>query len=229
MDENTLHQTGKKPFRVEYHGNIAILDFCRRDVPIFCDLSAAEWLWEFFERQEEMSLRVLVIKGSMGFLGTASNDSFRASQHDDSLSLLRLENGLLRFVKEVSQVNSITIGQLQGEVDSIFFGAALALDYRVAADDTFIVNRILRPGLPPIGALAWFLVRYLGPGRATRMLLNNTALSAHEAYELGLVDEVFPLESLRQETLDIAKGIASKPMARLLAAKELTHLSSLGK
>jgi enoyl-CoA hydratase len=69
---------------------------------------------------------------------------------------------------------------------------ALAADIRVAADNAVLglpaVKECLIPGLS-----TFRLARYVGLGRAKRLILSGTNISAQQAYEIGLVDYVVPL------------------------------------
>jgi enoyl-CoA hydratase/carnithine racemase len=51
----------------------------------------------------------------------------------------------------------------------------------------------------------------IGPNRARYFLLTAQVLSAAEAYQLGLVAEVMPLQDLEERAWEIARGIAAKP------------------
>ena len=52
------------------------------------------------------------------------------------------------------------------------------------------------------------------------MILTGKAISADEAYRIGLVNRVVPPESLMEEAKKIATEIASKPPISIRSAKE---------
>jgi enoyl-CoA hydratase len=58
----------------------------------------------------------------------------------------------------------------------------------------------------------------IGKGKAKELIFTGKMVSAQEAYEMGLVNRVFPLSSLMEETKRVALQIASNgPVAVRLA------------
>ncbi|HVB10107.1 MAG TPA: enoyl-CoA hydratase-related protein [Bacillota bacterium] len=79
---------------------------------------------------------------------------------------------------------------------------ASAMDIIVAADDARFI-----PGPPQWINLAW----EVGPRRAKALLLDDHALSAQEAFDVGIVYKVFSRDQLEAETMAMAKRIAERP------------------
>jgi enoyl-CoA hydratase len=52
------------------------------------------------------------------------------------------------------------------------------------------------------------------------MILTGRSISAEEAFRIGLVNKIVPVESLMDEAKKIAREIASKPPISVRAAKE---------
>lgn len=67
------------------------------------------------------------------------------------------------------------------------------------------------------------LTRAIGKSKSMYMHLTGEFMSAHEAYDSGLVAKVFPDDALMDETLKIAKKIASKGALSVQAAKEAVN------
>ena len=108
---------------------------------------------------------------------------------------------------------------MEGECDFFFLGAALACDYRIVTDETVFVNRFFESEVTP-GLLPWFLVRFVGQGRAAQLLLRTRSLDADAAHELGLVDEVTSSDNLDSVALDVTERFAAKPANALRAIKK---------
>jgi enoyl-CoA hydratase/carnithine racemase len=70
---------------------------------------------------------------------------------------------------------------------------ALASDIRVAADDAILGLPAIKECLIP-GLSTYRLARYVGLGRTKRLILSGLNISAAEAFQMGLVDHVVPLE-----------------------------------
>ena len=87
---------------------------------------------------------------------------------------------------------------------------ALACDLRFAGSNAFFTTTFSERGLTAESGLAWTLPRLVGHGNAMDMLLSSRRVHADEALRLGLVERVFPQESLMQETLAYAHHLATK-------------------
>jgi enoyl-CoA hydratase len=95
-----------------------------------------------------------------------------------------------------------TIAQVHGWC--IFGGwkVAAAMDIIVASDDARFI-----PGPPQWMSLPWDI----GARRAKAILLDDQALSADQAHDLGIVYKVWPREELEEQTLALATRIAERP------------------
>jgi enoyl-CoA hydratase/carnithine racemase len=81
---------------------------------------------------------------------------------------------------------------------------ALACDVRVAADNAILGLPAIKESLIP-GLATYRLPRYIGLGRAKRLILSGEFVHADEALAMGLVDYVVPLaefEKLLEEIIE---------------------------
>jgi enoyl-CoA hydratase len=69
---------------------------------------------------------------------------------------------------------------------------ALAADIRIAADNAILGLPAIKECLIP-GLSTFRLARYVGLGRAKRLILSGTNIPAEQAYQIGLVDHIVPL------------------------------------
>jgi enoyl-CoA hydratase len=117
------------------------------------------------------------------------------------------------------ELRKITIAEVQGEVFAAGLMLTWACDLIVAASDT----RFADPVGPRLGCAS---VEYFahpwefGPRKAKELLLTGDAVDAEEAYRLGMVSKVFPLEQLTGQTLVLARRIATLPTISALAIKD---------
>jgi len=64
-----------------------------------------------------------------------------------------------------------------------------------------------------------------GPRKAKELLLTGDAVDADEAYRLGMVSKVFPVDELEAKTLEFARRVAERPtMASLLIKDSVNAL-----
>ena len=101
---------------------------------------------------------------------------------------------------------------------------ALACDVRVLAEGPARVG-MLEPllGFVPGGGGGQRLSRAVGPARATALLLQGRMLDAHEARDVGLVDEVVPRERVRERGREIADRMARRSPSAIRAVKRSVY------
>lgn len=228
-------------FTTSNENGVETLRFHHREQLAGPDLSMIHELWSFLESQENRPARVLLIHAPSHLMTPQNMDAFwrpMIEAHDEGptgdlgtpvttaqLSLGREEHALQRFIQQIRCTPALVIGVFQGEIDFPFLGPALACDYRIVAEDTAFVNRTMDLELPPMGATPWFLTHFLGQGRAMEVLLNPGSITAAEAYELNLVNEVVPLIDLEPRARQMAQSFASKSGEVLVALKRSTVAS----
>jgi len=143
----------------------------------------------------------------------------------DKNALWRMCTAYDQFIMKIVESSKFFINVSYGEVISQDFHVALACDYRMVSDDTVIHKPYLDLGLVPKGGGAYFLEKRLGHARAFEILLSNQSINAHEALELGLVNEVVPCEALEYAALKKAQYFARQPASSLSGTKKLLNYS----
>jgi enoyl-CoA hydratase/carnithine racemase len=96
-------------------------------------------------------------------------------------------------------------------------------DLCIAAEGaTFAISEVkVGRGAPWAAPLSWLVP----PRIALQILLTGDPLSAQRGYEIGLVNEVVPLASLRDRAQQVAERIAANAPLSVLAAKRTAYLS----
>lgn len=91
---------------------------------------------------------------------------------------------------------------------------AMACDIRLAAENALFGQPEVGLGIIPGFGGTQRLPRLIGEGRAKELTYTADTINAQEAYRIGLVNHVYPLEQLMDEAKKMAKKIASKgPLA----------------
>jgi enoyl-CoA hydratase len=116
-------------------------------------------------------------------------------------------------------LRKITVAQVHGDV----YAAALMLmwscDLIVAAEDTRFADVVgTRLGMCGVEYFAhpW----EFGARKTKELMLTGDTLSVDEAYQLGMVSKVFPVDELADKTLEFARRIAKVPTMAALLIKE---------
>jgi 2-(1,2-epoxy-1,2-dihydrophenyl)acetyl-CoA isomerase len=89
------------------------------------------------------------------------------------------------------------------------FSIAISGDLVVMAESAKLTMAYTAAGLSPDGSSTWFLPRLVGMRRAQELMLTNRRLSAAEALEWGLVNQVVPDAELAATAGALAKQLAS--------------------
>jgi enoyl-CoA hydratase len=87
---------------------------------------------------------------------------------------------------------------------------AMACTIRIAADTARLGQPEINLGLIPGYAGSQRLARLVGKGRALELLLTGDAITADEAYRIGLVNRVVPAARLADEAKALAGALAAK-------------------
>jgi 2-(1,2-epoxy-1,2-dihydrophenyl)acetyl-CoA isomerase len=103
------------------------------------------------------------------------------------------------------------IAAVQGFAAGAGFNLALACDLIVAADDSQFVMSFSQVGLISDGGGSYFLPKLVGPHLAKQLFFSAEPISAERLYQLGVINYLYPLNQLEEETLKLAEKLANGP------------------
>jgi enoyl-CoA hydratase/carnithine racemase len=106
------------------------------------------------------------------------------------------------------------VGAIQGAAVGGGLGLALVPDFRVACPESRFSANFTRLGFHPGFGLTYTLPRLVGATKASLMFYTGRRIKGEEAVEMGLADQLVPLEQVRSAAWDLAREIAiSAPLA----------------
>jgi enoyl-CoA hydratase len=108
------------------------------------------------------------------------------------------------------RVNKPIIVAAQGYCLTIGIELMLASDINLCASNTRFAQMEVQRGIFPFGGATLRMHQTAGWGNAMRWLLTGDEFDAHEAYRLGLVQEVVASEDLLPRALQLAERIAAQ-------------------
>jgi enoyl-CoA hydratase len=97
---------------------------------------------------------------------------------------------------------------------------AMACDFIYAADSAKFGQPEINLGIIPGFGGTQRLARLVGKSMAKELCMTGMMMSAKEAKDIGLVNKVFPIEALWDESVKVAKVLASKGKVSMRAVKE---------
>ncbi|MDQ6787346.1 MAG: enoyl-CoA hydratase-related protein [Acidobacteriota bacterium] len=184
----------------------------------------AEGIAALDELRTDDSVRVLVITGAgeKSFIAGADIGEFVGKTSVSERNIFQdrtLFNSLDTFPKPViAMINGFCLG---GGCE-----LALACDLRVASEKARFGQPEINLGIIPGGGGTQRLTRLIGEGKAMEMILTGDMIDAQTALKLGLVNDIFPVEELKEKTFALAEKIAEKSPIALQMAKEAVKLAA---
>ena len=140
----------------------------------------------------------------------------------------RVCNILDQLVLNLANLNKFTIHSNGSKFIPLFFNLSFVCDYRIIASHAVYQKSHLELGSLPKGGSTFFLSKMLEYSKAKRLLLSNKGISALEALELGIVDQVVPINELEDATIQVAKHTAQLSEKTVLDVKRLVNYSIHG-
>jgi 2-(1,2-epoxy-1,2-dihydrophenyl)acetyl-CoA isomerase len=175
---------------------------------------------------KEPSIRVLVITGTgRGFSAGGDVQAFydqREAPHETMQAVL---DGLHGSVSKLINAPFPTIAAINGVVAGAGMGLAMATDLAVAVDNAVFTMAYTGIGVSPDGSSTFFLPRLVGVRRAMELILTNRVLSAEEAFDLGIVNQVVPEGGFEAAVAKLAGRLAKGPTLAYVRARELLMTS----
>ncbi len=94
------------------------------------------------------------------------------------------------LVLKIREIDVPVIAAVNGACAGAALGIALACDLRIARSSAYFVVGFSGIGLAPDSGVSLLLPKYIGLGRAQSYFYTNKRISAHEAFEWGMVNQV---------------------------------------
>src|SRR5262249_29367861 len=128
-----------------------------------------------------------------------------------------------RVIRKLEELKPATIAAINGPAVGIGLELATACDMRYASDHARLGEVAVPAGFVPESGGARNLPKLVGVGRAMEMIMTGDIIDAHEAARIGLVERVYPHDTLLDEVFKIASRIASAPFLSVRQAKALVR------
>jgi 2-(1,2-epoxy-1,2-dihydrophenyl)acetyl-CoA isomerase len=171
----------------------------------------------------EPRLRVLVVSGAGANFCAGGDIKDFASKGEGLPDYLREATSWLQIsVSALMRLNAPVIAAVHGfAAGGGGFGLVCAADLVVAAESAKFLPGATRAGMAPDAGVSVTLPRLVGLRRAMNLVLTNPILSAEEALDIGLVNQVVPDAELTEAADRLAATLAAGAPLALAASKRL--------
>ena len=159
--------------------------------------------------QHNPNIRAVVLTGN-GKLFSAGGDLTVMSEAGDQVdaALKQLTDQLHGAFSTLMRMRAPLIVAVNGAAAGIGLSLALLGDFTIASEKASFTLAYTAAGLSPDGGATYLLPRVVGIKRAKEMMITNRRLTATEALEWGVVNQVVAPEALLDETQALAKSVA---------------------
>jgi 2-(1,2-epoxy-1,2-dihydrophenyl)acetyl-CoA isomerase len=115
------------------------------------------------------------------------------------------------LILAMARLSKPIVAAINGVAAGAGMSLAMACDVRIASEKASFLQAFVNIGLVPDSGSTWFLPRLIGRQRALELMLSGRKLSAAEALEWGLVNQVVSPEQLMEEATKVAARYAAAP------------------
>ncbi|MFC6785999.1 enoyl-CoA hydratase/isomerase family protein [Halobaculum halobium] len=131
-----------------------------------------------------------------------------------------------RVYERVADLRQPVIARINGHALGGGCELAQACDVRIAHERAKLGQPEINLGLIPGGGGTQRLVRLVGEGQAMKLICSGEVIDAHEADDIGLVDEVHGDGAFDDRAYDLAASMADKSPVALEHAKKAVRAAS---
>lgn len=227
--------------RIDREGAVGILTIARRERLNSLDVETAQdFRRAGLQLARDRDVRAVLIRGEGGvFCSGADLKYIRDGGDRDDLGYLqpatrKPDEGYGEIFKQILEYIHSTISEIRrapkpfiaavdGPAAAGGFGIAMSCDLVIASERAWFEWAYFKTGLTGAESSTFFLPRLVGLRKALELVLLNPRLSARDALEWGLINRVFPNDSIDLEAKKIAAALAEAPTSAVGVAKSLLN------
>jgi 2-(1,2-epoxy-1,2-dihydrophenyl)acetyl-CoA isomerase len=195
-------------------GSVATIRFNRPDkLNAFNDQMIKETTHALKAAGRDTAVRAIVLTGhGRGF--SAGQDLMEAAalagQANQSLGD-HLRHTYHILINQMLDMDKPIIGVVNGIAAGIGMSIALMTDLRLMSDQAVFTLGFSKIGLVPDGGVNWLLTRMIGYPRAYELAVSSAKVTAVQAYDWGMVNQIVPHDQLAEVATAYAQQIAAGP------------------
>ena len=216
--------------KLERDGDIAVITIEREDKLNAMNLEVMDEFVSILDGLEGDSSKAAIITGS----GTRAFSAGADIEYMDRIGPAEAEKYALRghdVLNKIEKLEKPVIAAVNGYALGGGCELALSCDIRFASPNAHLGQPEVTLGICPGWGGTQRLLRIVGPARAKDLIFSGRKIGAEEAAGMGLVNKIFPQESLLSESMAYAKNVSRNSTYAVGVSKTLVNKgmdSSLG-
>lgn len=212
---------------VEVRGEVAVVTLNRPDTANTLDLAMGrELLAAALRCEADPAVRAVVLTGAgKAFCFGGDLRGMMSGEAPIEPYLKELTTHLHAAVARFMRMDAPVVAAVNGTTAGAGVGLVAMADLAVMAAGAKISLAYTGVGLTPDGGTSFLLPRAVGTKRAMELVLTNRALTAPEALEWGLVNQVVPDAEVLEKALELAGRLAAGPKGAFGRSKRLIAAS----
>lgn len=182
------------------------------------------------QAEHDPTVRCVIITGAgVAFCagGDIANMVEMQARNDASILAQRMTLGgkVVQFIRHMTKP---VIAAINGAAAGAGMNLALACDIRYGSDRARFAESFVKIGLVPDWGGHYLLTQIVGTSRALELIMTGDRIDAEEAYRLGLINRIFPHDTLHEEVRNFAKRLADGPAETLARIKRGVYIGATG-
>ncbi len=209
---------------IEVEDDVATLTFNRPDKANAMDLELMQDLMHAAIRcDEDPGIRAVIVTGTGRFFSAGGDlAAFVGAGEEVGRLLKEMTTYFHSAISRFARMDPPLISAVNGIAAGAGFSFVAASDLALAAESAKFVSAYTAANNSPDGSSTYFVPRLVGMRRAMELMLTNRQLSAPEALDWGLINQVVAddvlMETVRELAVQLAQGatLAYGAVKRLL-------------
>jgi enoyl-CoA hydratase len=177
-----------------------------------------------FRDRARNDVRVAVLEGEGKAFCTGADLAEAATTGPPTPDMIDAANDVTRAIKSFP---APVVAAVRGPAAGVGVSLALACDLTVAAESSYFLLAFTKVGLMPDGGATELVAASIGRARAMRMALLAEKLHARDAFDSGLITQVFADDEFGDEVARLVQRLGNGPGAAFKHTKDAINDATL--
>lgn len=199
---------GEGTIQLDKNGYVATIRINRPDKLNSMTVEMAAQLSDLVrEVNRDIEVRAIVLTSSSERAFSTGSDIKQLDYYKTPWDFRNRENEYARLIKSIRKP---VIAAIKGYCLGGGLEMAVMADIRIGSYNSSYGATEVNWGWIGGGGNSQMLPRIIGPGRALELLLTGEIIPSEEAFRIGLIDHLLPVEKVEEKAYEIANKIAEK-------------------